>query len=164
MPDTVIVVERNDVALPLGETEIKRGDSKGSKYPTIIVTEENYHDVTKWLGLKLLVKKVQAFINQRAQGLYDEVTDDGKKPFNMDEFLVLFKAFSARGETVGELEEEIKSLMDEMTAPSFWLQPNAADKAKEIAFQIHELNIAKESKRRPRKEDTAVAVPVPAAA
>lgn len=153
-----VKVTRNDVELVFEPAKIKRGDKKGSEYLGLKVVDENYEQVGKWLGKDILVSMYRGKVNQRLQSLFDEACTqivDGKevaKPFDLEEFIELAKSFSARGETMEDIKNEIEDLTDELSNLDWSTGAVAAGRAQEIAEKIKSLRIARESKRRNREE------------
>jgi len=158
-----LTVERNGVTVTLELQKYKRGVKKeqGEEYPGLKVTEENVDEIGNWLGKDNKVSLFRGRINQRLQNLYKEactaLNDKGEeipKEFDINEFTELVKAFSARGETMEDIKNEIEDLTEEFSNLDWASGPVAAARAQEIAEKIKQLRIARESKKRDRAPAT----------
>lgn len=161
-PFEPFTVKRNDIELTFEAVEVKRNKDKTKKtyYPGVKVNSENIQDVVKWLDNDHLISMIRGKMNQRFQGLFKEASTeaDGETPkaFDQAEFIALAEQFSARGETMAEINGEIEELNDELAslATSGTLTMESANR---IALRIKQLVLARENKRRDRGEGDAEA-------
>lgn len=143
------------VGLTFEPVVIKRSKTrKGEVYPGVKVTKDNLPTVLRWLGDDILISLTKGKLNQRFQMLADEASTDvieGKevrKPLDLEEFRVLAADFSARGETIKEIDAEIENLTDELSAIDWSNPATSVVEAQRIGEKIKALRISKESKKR----------------
>lgn len=149
-----IVVERNKVNLTFPDTEFARGENKGKTYPAPPeITPANRQTVYEWVGYDILDEIITARLRQKAQGWYNEATEDDGT-FKLDVFVEFAKNFSARGESIPELKAKIDELLE-----TFSKAASAANMvvAQKVAEEIKACKIAINSKRRKTKEEQEVA-------
>ena len=158
----VVEITRNGITAKLEPTKIKRGEKKDTEYLGLKVTDDNYEQIGKWLGKENLVSMYRGKINQRLQSLFNEACSmldpaDPKhelvvqKPFDIVEFTELASAFSARGDTMESIKDEIEDLTEELVSID-WAVGGAAGRAQEIVQKVAQLRNAREAKRRDRGE------------
>jgi len=140
-------IKVNETELPLAQKIIKRGDNKGAQYyaldkerVTIALLSAAYGE--KKLLENLILPKLQTMF----QGYNTEATDDNGN-FSEEEFQGFASQLSARGESIGDIQERIMECID------------AADKTddpteiKSILMQMSALKEAMEKKRRKTAAD-----------
>lgn len=166
---TNVRVPRNNVEVEFVPTEVKKGTSKGKVFlgPSD-VTKDNLPAWLEWLGGDIVSQIISAVLRQRAKGWSDEAEDesatakDGDKiiSFDPDKYVDIFthmaSEFNLRGESIPELNAQIKALTEQFTELNF-AAPDAMAKAASFADQIKALQIAIASKRRKNTEEEEVA-------
>jgi len=149
-----VKTSRNDTDLVFTPEELKRGKNKGS----IImappkVTPENLDLICKWIGAKELAGIVNGRLRTLALGWTDSA-EDTEGNFQSDAFRTYAESFSARGESMEELENQIDDLLGEMGIAA---EAGDADKVLQCGKEIKALKAEIESKKRPRKEKAVAA-------
>lgn len=158
--------EGEEVEFQFVPSQVKKGDNKGSEYlgPTEI-KEDNLDTLIAWMGRKIAAAKLGAFIRQMSQGWFkaavEESTDEKTKQVDKDKvyewFTKFASEFSARGESIPALKLEIEELIEEMTSLDI-ADPDYANKARDIALQVKDLQMSIQSRKRgPRDEANAEA-------
>lgn len=142
-------INRNDVSLVFQQEELKRGKNKGA---TIMappkITKDNLQVVCKWIGDDELAAILYGRLRNMSSG-WTESAEDTEGNFQLDAFNTFASKFSARGESMEELESQIDDLLAEMGQFA-----EAGDSAKvlECGVKIKSLKAEIESKKRPRKQ------------
>lgn len=161
-PLASLTVKRNETDGLFVDTEVKRGEDKGTPFLQPEVTESNLDTWIAWIGRNNVAAKLQATLRQLSQGWWfealDQATDAVTKMLNMDKarevYAELASSFSARGESIPALKAEIEELVNSMTELDM-SDTNNIPKFQEYAAQIKSLNIAINSKKRTPKEEKA---------
>lgn len=159
-----IEVSRNDVDLKFVDTEVMKGKSKGWPYlAPEKTTTETLDTLVGWMGRDVAAQKLHAFVKGLAQGWMEEAESqatgtDGKVDHAklLEVFGTLAKEFSARGESIPKLKEQIEELTNCMTALDLD-SPNFQKEFKGYAEEIKQLQIAIQAKRRKSDEEEAAA-------
>lgn len=156
-----IEVSRNEVNLKFVDTEVMKGKSKGWPYlAPEKVTPDNLDTLIGWMGRDIAAQKLYAFIKGTSQGWMEEAesqaTDSATGKVDHEKLLEVFstlaKEFSARGESIPKLKEEIEELTNSMTALDLD-SPDFQKQFKEYAEEIKRLQVAIQSKRRKSDEE-----------
>lgn len=169
MPDatkTITVTrkpEEQEVSIDFVQGEYKKGDKKGQTFMHLPVDENNLALIVSWLGVKQHVSILEKDLRLKAQKWSAAATND-EDVFNEEAFKQFAAEFSARGESIENLQEQVQDqleLMEELAAKADATGVLAA------AMAIKQLNADIELARRPRKkktEDTAAPVAATVAA
>lgn len=165
-----LTVNRNEVALPFKQVEKTRGSAeadpkepyallKGSKYLTPDVENVDILQLAKWVGEKVFRKKIGAWLNQWSQGIYEESVAQGEGTFNEATFITLAEQFSARGESMKELQEQQQDLVLQLSEISDEELDTQAgmQKMKDIRDELKAIKVAIASKKRLTKEEKEAA-------
>lgn len=146
---TTVSTKRNDTEVVFQQEEKKRGANKGALIMAPPkVTTDNLDLIVKWIGAKELAGIINGRLRTLASG-WTESAEDSNGEFQADAFRTYAESFSARGETMDELEEQIDNLLAELAEAA-----TAGDSAKvlECGMNIKSLKAEIESKKRPRKQ------------
>lgn len=157
-----LTVKRNETEGVFVDTEVKRGEDKGTPFLQPEVNETNLDTWIAWVGRSNVAAKLQATLRQLSQGWWgeaeDQATDKTSGVINMEKlrevFTELASSFSARGESIPALKAEIEELVNSMTELDM-SNPVNIPKFQEYVAQIKSLNIAIASKKRTPKEEKA---------
>jgi aryl carrier-like protein len=142
-------ITRLNTTLPYVDAEIKRGEEKGSHYPCLEISEENLQQVIKHIGPDIVAAMLQAKVSQFCQNCAYEATDDVTKQLDSVKFIDLVQQWSARGESMKELQEKLQDLV--LTLPGI----TDPLKLQEAIARSVSVSQAIESKK--RKKDTVAA-------
>lgn len=152
-------VKRNDVLLNFTRTEVKKGKNAGTAF--YATDEKAYNILSAWIGEEQAASMLSALLRLRSKGWSAEAEKEAKNEdgslntVKYDEvFTAMAQDFSARGESIKELEGQIAELVDELTNLDYTI-PSAIPRAQELAGEIKKLQIAIQSKRRTRAEEEA---------
>lgn len=107
----VFTLERNGVEMPFQIIKITKGKNKGQEY--ISFDTDDKSRLQGWLGddfWKMVIPK----INNRLLGLNNEARDEKTNQLNLDELKDYLIKFSARGETMVSLQEDLEEKLAEM--------------------------------------------------
>ena len=159
-----IEVNRNEVNLKFVDTEVMKGKSKGWPYlAPEKTTPDSLDTLIGWMGRDVAASKLHAFVKGLAQGWMEEAEsqatgENGKVDHSklLEVFGTLAKEFSARGESIPKLREEIEELTNQMTALDLE-SPDFQKEFKAFADEIKRLQVAIASKRRTKEEETVEA-------
>lgn len=144
---------RNDTTLTFTQGELLRGKNKGQLVMTPPkFTPENRTTIYAWIGEKELDNIVWARLRNLSNGWTDSA-EDTEGTFQADAFKTYAESFSARGETMDELEAQIDELLSDMGTAA---ENGDSDKVLECGKAIKSLKAEIESKKRPRKNKEAV--------
>jgi len=157
-----VEIPRNEVQLRFVDTEVMKGKSKGWPYlAPEKTTPETLDTLVGWMGKDVAAQKLHAFVKGLAQGWMEEAETQATGPdgkIDNDKLLEVFgtlaKEFSARGESIPMLKEQIEELTNQITA----LDMESTDfqkSFKEYADEIKRLQIAIASKKRKPAEEVA---------
>ena len=171
MPLTDVSITRNEVSKLFSPTEVKKGADKGKVFlgPSP-VTEETLQNDIKWIGGPEVCQYLTALLRLRAMGWAEEAEDESaiekikddkgnEKVVKFDEqkytdvFSQLAKDFSARGETIKEIQAQIDERLEKMSELSDSTDPTSGTQIVQLARELKALQIAKNAKRRKTKED-----------
>lgn len=163
-----ITITRNNIPKVFSPTKVKKGKSAGDEFlaPTIKATtfEELLNELT-FIGLDESAQIIRQKIRQMSKGWTDEATEEAKDEngvVNEDKFAQVFSVmasdFSARGDTIKELQARIAELVDDLTSLDYTNADDAV-KAGSIAMEIKKLQTSMQLKRRTKDEEPA---PTPA--
>ena len=153
-----LTVNRNNVDLVFSPDEVKRGKEKGWKFLNPPVDEKNLLDtVIPWCGVKEIAQIVKGALRQRAMGWSAEAEEEALNKetgvLNEEKYNSIFsemaKNYSARGESIPQLKEQIEDLL------ARFIEAPTAEEKMAIADEIKSLTIAIQSKKRTTKEDDA---------
>ena len=148
-----IPVERNGVTMMFKQKELTRGDNKGSLVmapPDI--TADNVMQYIPFYGLKELVGILAGRTKTLATGWTRSAEDGETGEFLPDAFRTYVQEWSARGESMEELNDQISDKLDEMNVAA---EQGDSARIVELAKEIKSLKAEIESKKRPRKEKKA---------
>lgn len=162
-PVPLFTVERNNVVKTMLALPFKRGDKakSGETYPGFPITPETFEEDKKFLGEELfsiLNSKVQTIF----QGLYEEACDDKGENFDQALFTKYVIEWSARGEKISVLIEQLKAAVAELNEA---FDSEDMETAKVLSQRMKRIKDALNNKRRKSAEekaaaDAAVAAPV----
>lgn len=172
-PSKVLLeVTRFDATLPFVEQEKIRGDTerkpdnkgvidqyyllKGETYPAPQITSANLDTAIKWLSPSVVAKMLQAKMTQWAQGLYEEVREQGKGNIDLDLFAKLAEQFSPRGEKISALREQLEDIMAQMGELDTD-SPEGMLRVKELISDAKAISSAIKSKKRATEEEKSAA-------
>lgn len=151
-----IVVDRNGVNLEFIPTDIKRGAKKGEKYPAAVVDKNTIKIISDWLGIDTMVGLIRAEMNKRAQVWAEEsVPETGPLEgiFQPDAFIDMARNFSARGEKMSDLEEQMEDITGQITELAGNMEdPTSMGKMQELAMELKALRSAYAAKKRAPRE------------
>jgi len=155
-----IEVDRNEVKLKFVDTEVMKGKSKGWPYlAPEKTTPDSLDTLIGWMGRDVAAQKLHAFVKGLSQGWMEEAEsqatgEDGKVDNTklLEVFGTLAKEFSARGESIPKLKEEIEELTNQMTGLDLD-SPDFQKDFKAFAEEIKRLQVAIQSKRRKSDEE-----------
>jgi hypothetical protein len=172
IPLATVAVKRNETELDFVNTVVDRGpaESRGKQYLAPVVNKENLvSTIIPWIGLEETASLLQNLLRKKSAGWYDEnMEDDGT--FNQQGFVDMAESFSARGESIPELQKQIAELsgqqQDMLNSPTFGTSGIMVDfdgrqvlkeiaEVKEIAKKVIGLQLAIDNKRRLTKEEKA---------
>lgn len=152
-----ITVTRNETTWDFVKAEKSRGKDKGATvYVPVQPRWDDDADVQRflnWNGLKTTLENEFAKLRQIAMGWTRSATANGE--FIVDAFTKYASEFSARGESIKELQEQIEDLMVEVTKLyESGLDPVELGKQITGKFaEIKKLREVIEAKRRDKEED-----------
>jgi DNA repair ATPase RecN len=156
-----VVVKRNDVEWTFTPAQVKKGEDKDAEFlsPTE-ATNDMANTFLSWMGLDNWIKKAQSMVRTLAQNWWFEALDQAtdKQTGKVDEtkayevFNQLASEFSARGESIPQLKEQIQEFVEMMTE----LDPTAdgaIEKITQYAQEIKKLNTTIQAKKRLTKAE-----------
>ena len=167
-----IAITRNNVSLVFPPAEVTKGSSKGSVVlrPKPVTNRDEMNNLINWMGENDAFQCLNAYIRSNALGWAQEaeeeaclekVKDDkgNEKIVKIDEekyiqsFVTLAQEFSARGETIKQLQERIDEKLAELSDLTESTADDAPIKMLEVAKELKRLQSAKASKKRKRQDD-----------
>lgn len=170
----VTTVERNGETITFNPVEATKGLSKGNIIltPKPITTMEELMTYLKWAGESESIQFFNAFFRANSLGWSQEAeeesalekaTDDkgNERVVKVDEelytkkFIELATEFSARGETIKQIQERIDEKLAELSALTEDTSDDAPLRMVAVAKELKKLQAAKAAKRRKRSDDEA---------
>lgn len=158
--------KRNDIEIEFTEQRTTRGKNPGkivfepSCDQDPIIVENGKYILPKflaWVGMENVSSIVKAKVRGLTLGWADEATDDETGELNTVKFQQFAEEFSARGETIGDLQDQREEIQSELTKLDYG-NPDNVQKLLELGRQIQKLTIAINSKKRERKSEDKTAV------
>lgn len=158
---TPIVVNRNGIDLTFTSHQIlKSKENKGKEYLAPDITPELVDTLLGWMSPDIAAKKLGQFMRMLSQNWWfdavkdatDETTGKVDSEKVIETFIRLATGFSARGESIPQLKEQIDDLIDMISE----LDPTADDfatLAQQYSKEIKDLKLAISDKRRGKTED-----------
>lgn len=156
-----VTVKRNDVEWKFEPAQVKKGEDKDQEFlaPTE-ATKEDANTFLTWMGVDNYLKKLLSGVRTLAQAWWFEALDQAtdKTTGKVDEdkayetFNQLASEFSARGESIPQLNAQIQEFVEMMTE----LDPTedgAIEKITQYAQEIKKLKITIDSKKRLTKAE-----------
>lgn len=172
-----IEVTRNEQVEVANPTKVKKGRTKDTvffAFPDAKADDKEKETVElpaslakriRFVGIPEVTTILNGRIRQFCKGWSDEAEEEATKDGVLDEEKYAFSyrtfasEFSARGETIGELQERVAELVEQMTSLPYGEDPaGSAVKAAAIAEEIKKTQLAISSKKRTPKEEATPAM------
>jgi hypothetical protein len=156
-----LTVKRNDVEWTFNPAQVKKGEDKDLEFlAPAEATNETANTFLTWMGMDNYLKKLVSGVRTLAQNWWFEAEDQAtdKATGKIDEakayevFSQLAAEFSARGESIPQLKEQIQDLVELMTE----IDPTsegAIEKFTQYSTEIKKLNTTIQAKKRLTKAE-----------
>ena len=156
-----VVVKRNDVEWTFNPAQVKKGEDKDQEFLAPVEADnDSSNTFLTWMGMDNYLKKLVSGVRTLAQAWWFEALDQAtdKATGKVDEnkayevFGQLAAEFSARGESIPQLKEQIQDFVEMMTE----LDPTAdgaIEKITQYAQEIKKLNTTIQAKKRLTKAE-----------
>lgn len=145
-------VERNGVIKTLTETVFgKKSDKAGQKFYTPVLTEGDWDDDSKWVGLDNIVGSMNKILRIVFAGIYQDNIDETTGQLNETAYLADCADFTAGVQKLSDLEEqldelsaEVSNIIDSETFGTPEDDPNNVARMKELAVTMKSLRAQKQ--------------------
>lgn len=142
-----------DDPVSLTFTEARTTKGKNPGLVTFLPDTSDKQKFLDWVGLDNVFGIVKSKVSQLGRGWYKAAVDEESKQFNPLAFVKFAADFSSSGETIGELEDQMEDLREELLKIDMSKVENYPAIA-ELGKRMQDLTISiNQRKRKPKAED-----------